>query len=477
MAYVRQRGRQVLIVHGARDPETRAVEQRILCTLYTREEALDALGRRDPGTAEEFRVLMEQRHPELTFPWKRIRAAIARLLRVLPAGDAAGATPSTDFGDALGAFTRELVAAVGGESPEAAREAIRHRVALRALRELLDEAIAMDAPEEEVARSRWSFASRAREVPMEVEARWSDAYDAVDDARAEAGFTLLTQAFAGYAEGHNYLGLIALRQDRPADAIAHFERTIEVARAQLPKRVGKDRWWSDHATRPYMRGLRNLALALNQAGRPADALIVCDRLETECHDRMSAEAHRATAFLLLGRWAKALAAARYNHRLSPSQSLLMAFAAYELGRVEESDAWLLHAALNVPRTVAVVLGVRMATPPSGVEAEDHNHGVTLLDTLRGYLVKRGAAARKHLAARFRSELFTRLRDELEAVGRRWRQSRAAEDRSDYDRMQEMKSPDFARRALGLPPEEGLAPEGASSRAPRKVGRAAGRTVH
>ena len=68
MAYVRQRGRQVMIVHGVRDPETRAVEQRILCTLYTREEALDALGRRDPGTAEEFRVLMEQRHPELTFP-------------------------------------------------------------------------------------------------------------------------------------------------------------------------------------------------------------------------------------------------------------------------------------------------------------------------------------------------------------------------------------------------------------------------
>lgn len=478
MAYVRQRGRQVLIVHGVRDPETRAVEQRILCTLYTREEALDALGRRDPGTAESFRVEMEQRHPDLRFSWKRIRAAIARLLPVLPAGDAGGAIPSTDFRDALGAFARELVAAVGGESPEAAKEAIRHRVALRALRELLDEAIAMEAPgEDAVARSRWSFASRAREVPMEVEERWSDAYDALDDARAEAGFTLLTQAFAGYAEGHNYLGLIALRQDRPADAVAHFERTIAVARAQLPKRVGKDRWWSDHATRPYMRGLRNLALALNQAGRPADALAVCDRLETECHDRMSAEAHRATAFLLLGRWAKALAAARYNHQTDPSASLLVAFAAYELGRVDEADAWLLHATLNEPHAVAVVLGVRMAAPSTGEDAREHNAGVSMLDTLRGYLVKRGAAARKHIAARFRSERFTRLREELAAVEQRRLARRDPDDRSDHRRMQEMKTPEFARRALGLPPEAALPAEGASSRPLRGARRSARRTVH
>ena len=209
-----------------------------------------------------------------------------------------------------------------------------------------------------------------------------------------------------------------------------------------------------------MRGLRNLALALNHAGRPADALAVCDRLETECHDRMSAEAHRATAFLLLGRWAKARAAARSNHQIAPSESLLMAFAEYELGCIEEADARLLHATLNAPHTVAVVLGVRMASPATGEEARDHNHGVTLLDTLRGYLLKRGAPARKHLAARFRSELFTRLRDELAVVERRWHERRSAEDRTDYDRMHVMKSPDFARRALGLPPEEGPAPEGA-----------------
>lgn len=312
---------------------------------------------------------------------------------------------------------------------------------------------------------------------MNIEELWSDAYDALEDARAEAGFTLLTRAFAGYAEGHNYLGLLALRADRPTDAVAHFERTIEVARSRLPKRVGKDRWWSDHATRPYMRGLSNLALAFNHAGQPTKALAVCERLEQECHDLPSAEAHRATAFLLLGRWAKALAAARYNNQLSPSESLLMAFAAYELEHFDEADACLLNASLNAPHAVAVVLGARVAAPSTGGEARDHNYGVTLQHTLRGYLVKRGTAARKHLAARFRSELFTRLRDELGAVERRWHEHRGTQDRTDYDRMHEMKSPEFARRALGLPPEELLAPEGATTRTRRPKPRAVERVVH
>lgn len=477
MAYVRQRGKQVLIVHGVRDPETRAVEQRILCTLYTRDEALDALGRRDRGTAESFRILMEQRHPDLTFSWNSIRAAIARLLPVLPESAATGA-PSTEFGDALAAFARELVAAVGGESPEVTAEALRHRTSLKALRELLDLAVAMEASEvAPIVRPRWAFASRGQEVPMEIEELWSDAYDAVDDTRAEAGFTLLTQAFAGYAEGHNYLGLLALRADRPVEAVAHFERTIEVARSRLPKRVGKDRWWSDHATRPYMRGMRNLALALNHAGQPTKALAVCDRLERECHDLATAEAHRATAFLLLGRWAKALAAARFNHILSPSESLLMAFALYELGEFDEADAYLLHASLNTPHTVVVVLGARYGSPSTGEEARDHNHGITLQQTLRGYLVKKGAAARKHLAARFRGERFTQLREELSAVERRWSVSRGTEDRTDYHRMHEMQSPAFARKAIGLSPEEGPATGGASTKARRPKSRTQERMVH
>ncbi len=35
MAYVRQRGNQLAIVHGVRDPETKKVEQQILFTIYS----------------------------------------------------------------------------------------------------------------------------------------------------------------------------------------------------------------------------------------------------------------------------------------------------------------------------------------------------------------------------------------------------------------------------------------------------------
>ena len=46
MAYVRRRGNQLAIVQGERDPQTRKVQQRILFTLYSKPEALEALGKR-----------------------------------------------------------------------------------------------------------------------------------------------------------------------------------------------------------------------------------------------------------------------------------------------------------------------------------------------------------------------------------------------------------------------------------------------
>jgi hypothetical protein len=61
---------------------------------------------------------------------------------------------------------------------------------------------------------------------------------------------------------------------------------MEVGRKLFPARIGKKRYRSDHSTRPDMRGLRNLALTLNQTGRFDEALALCDRLENECGDHM-----------------------------------------------------------------------------------------------------------------------------------------------------------------------------------------------
>ena len=67
MAYVRARGNQLAIVHGEREPETGKVEQRILFTLYSKAEALEALGCRGEATSERFRYLLERGHPDVKF--------------------------------------------------------------------------------------------------------------------------------------------------------------------------------------------------------------------------------------------------------------------------------------------------------------------------------------------------------------------------------------------------------------------------
>jgi hypothetical protein len=48
-----------------------------------------------------------------------------------------------------------------------------------------------------------------------------------------------------------------------------------------------------------MRGLQNLALTLNEAGRFPEALTVCDRLVDECGDEVAATWHRAAVYLTL----------------------------------------------------------------------------------------------------------------------------------------------------------------------------------
>src|SRR5688572_3841516 len=64
MAYVRKRGRQLALVHGARDPATGKVEQQIIFTIYSKAEALEVLGRRGGGEgARRFAALLQDRYP------------------------------------------------------------------------------------------------------------------------------------------------------------------------------------------------------------------------------------------------------------------------------------------------------------------------------------------------------------------------------------------------------------------------------
>ncbi len=472
MAYVRKRGNQLAIVHGIRDPETKKVEQQILFTLYSKAEALEAVGKPKPESAGRFQRLLERRYSQIHFDWKELRLGIEANLDGLPESyDYQSTRLRGRFRDDLKAFARQVVLTDPQHLTSSSQLLDSHRLELEYVRELISWRLSEPAAEPNQWNGDndfyWRFAVRDADVPPDVEEHASGYYERGDYSRAKVAFQLLTETFEDYAEGHNYLGLIALNEGRPADAAPHFEKTMEVGRRLFPKRIAKGSWWTDHSTRPFMRGLRNLALALNQAERYPDALAACDRLERECHDAVTAAAHRASAYLNLGRWQQALDAALFIHQISPSESLVAALAAHELGRLDDARAWFIHAALNAPRTVAMVLGVRMPKPEDSEEVRDHNGGVALTGALPAYLRGRTGLSRRFFADLWKSQALAEWRRELAEATRRWREDRKGTSRDAFDRMNELRSLAFA--------ESCLAPRqvGATRSAPKQVGRVPG----
>jgi tetratricopeptide (TPR) repeat protein len=109
--------------------------------------------------------------------------------------------------------------------------------------------------------------SAARQFPLDIEKMAAAYWEKRDLERAGPVFRLMVDCFDGYAEVHNYLGLIALERGQLDAAIASFQKTMELGRRLFPSRISRKCWWSDRRTRPYMRGMQNLASALSRAGR------------------------------------------------------------------------------------------------------------------------------------------------------------------------------------------------------------------
>ena len=463
MPFVRKRGDQLAIVHGVRRPGTRNVEQQLLFTLYSRPEALAALGRPDPSTRGRFESLLEAAHPNLRFEWKKIRRDIESELDALPeTHDYDASRLDAKFMATLAAFARELAIADPDGLAVSARLIRRHRPELEYVRHLIEQRLGRPGrPDDNWNQDNeflWRFASRSNDVPPEIEEVAAQWCQQLDYDRAAAAFKVLTAAFDDYAEGHNYLGLIALRQGRLADAIACFKKTMQVGRRRFPKKIPKQRWWLDLETRPYMRGLMNLALTLNQAARYDEALGACEQLVDECDETREAAALRSYVYLNLGRWREAFEAATSLHQLAPGHSLVAAFAAFERDELDEARALFHHAALNQPRTVAMLVGAVLTPPASDrVDSDDHNSGVMLKRSLHAYLRTRKPAARRFFAELWKDARVTQHREELERVTTAWRDDRSGRDRSAFDRMQELQSWDFARQTMITPTQPPPAP--------------------
>ena len=390
MAYVRNHGNQLAIVHGERDPSTRKVQQRVLFTLCSKPEALAAMGRGADGW--QLSRMLEQRYPQVSFDWEKIRAGIAERMESLPdtyayrAGEVLGR-----FRDDLCAFTRQIGLA-DPQSTHAAAELIRdHRVELEYVRDLIDWRLATCEQQPNEWNGDNAFFWRRRlqslDVPPAVIEQMSELYAARDLDRLEALARLFVDSFEDYADGHNYLGLVAEQRGELDEAVVHFQRAVTEGRKLFPKRLAKKHYWGDIDTRPYMRGLRNLAGAYMLLARYDEALQVCERMERECGDTHAAASLRAYTCLNMGRWVDAWRSAEQVVDVWPEHAYVAAFAAAEQGDREAALRWFLHGVLTRPRSGMMLLGVRSTEPEGHDQVLDHNAGVEQRVYVEGYLAR------------------------------------------------------------------------------------------
>jgi len=447
MPYVRVRGNQLAIVHGVREPGTGKVLQQILFTIYSKPEALAIRGNGTDGN-HRFRAFWAHKYPDIKLDWKKIGRAIADNASVLPDRyDYGPERLRQRFHSDLCSFARQLMLTDPQDLATSAKVLRDHRRELAFLADLIKWRLELcDREQNEWTADDefcWKFALRGwgRHVPPEIEEQAADLYGRHDYDQAAAIFQLLIDCFDGYAEGYNYLGLIALARNDQRAAIVHFEKTIELGRKLFPPKIARKRYWSDHDTRPYMRGLRNLTLALVEGSRFDDALRICDRLEQECGDVESAVWHRATIGLNTRDWA-AVSPIEGFLEIDPSSGFLIAFAEYERGRLDRVLPAFLRAALSSPCAARMLADKAMAllSPVPYDDANDHNTGVSLSRALHVYRAKQSRRAKQFFRAVVRDPRVARLLDEVIALRGMHGKDRGREE---FDRLTELQSVRFA----------------------------------
>jgi tetratricopeptide (TPR) repeat protein len=400
MAYVRQHGNQIAIVSGDRDKQTGNVQQRVLFTFYSKDEARAALGHDADDRKHLFQNLMRQAYPSSSFDWPKINDAIAQKLDTLPEKYEGRSTEcGANLSHSINTLARNLILADPYMLPSAKKVLKSQETSLLALRELIDHSLSLirlydkhgkDDEEDEFCKDEfyWRYMLRGSEVPPDLE-EWAEGfYRKMEYPLAEAIFELLVSAFDNYAEGYNYLGLIALERRQYKKAIGHFEKTVAVGRNLFPRKLPKKDYWSNHSTRPFMRGMMNLILALTSDGDYQKALTVCDQFEKECGDKTSANAYRATLHLNLGNWDEAIA---YT---TSDQDFVKAFALSESGNQKKALECFLLDAVESPHTARMLLHMKKPKPENSSAVDDHNSGVHLVAQLDGFFRNQSIQSRK-----------------------------------------------------------------------------------
>lgn len=448
MAYVRQHGNQVAIVSGARDSETGKVQQRVLFTFYSKDEARAAMGCGSDKQKYLFQNLMMRTYPDAGFDWPKIYAAIEERLTVLPDKyEARIAHSAEDFSKAVKELTVHLAVVDPLIIPSSKDILISQKSALMALRGLIDttlddifkyETRAQEPPNEydQADEFHWRYIFKQNEVSPSIE-EWAEGfYERQDYEMAECIFQALVSAFDNYAEGHNYLGLIALEQRQFHKAAECFEKTVTVGKNLFPRSLPKKDYWYNLATRPFIRGMGNLIIALICAGEYEKAERVCDRYQKECGCKDEADSYRAIIHLCCGRWDRALL-------LCKASDFVKAFALLELGNTKESLECLLLDAAQHPHTARMLLGMKRPRVEDSFIADDNNYGVHLMSLLRGYFAKQSRPSKKFLQAVAKEPAFIGMLEKIDKHTFNHFRGPREEHSANFKAWHAMKEPDYA----------------------------------
>lgn len=455
MPYVRSHGNQVAIVHGGRDKSTGKVQQRTLFTLYSKLEATAAIGDSNPEDARYFRQVLEDANPEIKFEWDHLAGEIREKMEALPDLYPLRQVRTHDtFQKAMDGFVRQLILTDPCSSVNGRATLKEYANDLDVLAKLINTRLEQrdwnsgleESPFDLHDPFCWRYEVQDARVPDDVEESAEEHYRSGRYDEAKRMFNLLVRCFPTYAEGFNYLGLIALDERNPKEAVDYFRTTIKVGRKFFPRRIAKANYWSDISTRPYMRGLMNLALALVQAERYKEALQMCDQLDRECGPKgeAAASAYRASAHLNLHNWQESLDAALQIMSFSPGEGFVAAYALFELQRYSEAIEMFLHAALNSPHTACLLLDRKKPKPQNSAEIEDHNSGLHLCHSLPRFFAMQSRQSRKFFRKFAESVTVKKLLDEAHECTRN-HYDQAKTSRESFDRWHQLRERSFAKK--------------------------------
>lgn len=455
--YVRVHGNQVTLVHGARDKVSGKVQQRTLFTLYSKNEARAATGDGENAQhARYFRQLLEAANPQLKFDWKDLNKQIQQKMNALPDIYPVQQQRSTEsLRTTMDEFVKQLTINDPTQSA-ASRESLNQLAGdLRILQFLIQHRLELAAlqaghgehsPFDHYDPFCWRNEVQGNEVPPDIEELTIDFFQSQQLERAKTLLSLLVRCFPNYAEGFNRLGLIALQEGNPKEAAEFFKTTVKVGRNRFPRRIPESDYWLDIETRPYIRGLMNLALALNQAERYTEALEVCDRLYAECGHagKTAATAHRASAYLNLNRWQEAYDQSSLLLDHCPDEGFIAGYALFELGRKQEALELFLYAAANSPHTACLLLDAPKTKPKSSIEVEDHNAGIELCRSLLRFFHQQSAQSKKFFRRLRENTCVKALLKEVIECTRKHFSERGEQHRQNFDRWHHCKSGKNAR---------------------------------